>query len=178
MQSPVNNSYNAWRAVMSVRSVACALLLSLVSLAATAQERCGPRELSQSLRLSDPAYSSALLLRQELSNNGFDVQCVLPSKSVGMCGDAQQRNENAAALFRTDRGDFEALFLPEPFTFDGVTVKEEKRGALYHYSFSGQPPCGSSEGTQRMYVVKRGNKMFLVFDNAELAAALSNTPMR
>jgi hypothetical protein len=159
---------------MRVRSVACALLLSLAALAAIAEERCGPRELGP----ADPAYSSAVLLRQDLSNHAFEVQCVLPSKMVGMCGNAQQGNENAAALFRTDRGDFEALFLPEPFTFDDMTVKEEITGNSYHYSFSGHPSCGTMEGTQRLYFIKRGNKMLIVFGDAELASAMSNVPLR
>jgi len=161
-----------------VRSVACVLLLSLAALAAIAQERCGPRELANSLQLADPAYSSAVLLRQDLSHQAFDVQCVLPSKWVGMCGNPQRGNGNAAALFRTDRGDFEVLFLPEPFVFDHVTAKEEKHGNYYHYSFSGNPQCGSLEGPRRIYFVKRRNKMFIVFGDAELAAALSNVPVR
>ncbi len=56
------------------------------------------------------------------------VQCVLPSKWAGMCGNSQQGNGNTAALFRTDRGDFEVLFLPGRFVFDHVAAKEEKHG--------------------------------------------------
>ena len=106
------------------------------------------------------------------------MQCVLPSKLAGTCANPQQGNGNAAALFRTDRGDFEVLFLPKPFVFDHVTAKEEKHSNYYHYSFSGNPQCGSIEGPRRIYFVKRGNKMFVVFGDAELAAALSNAPMR
>ena len=163
---------------MALRSVACALLLSSAALGAIAQERCGPRELANSLQLADPAYSSAVLLQQDLSNHAFEVQCVLPSKMVGMCGNPQQGNQNAAALFRTDRGDFEVLFLPKSFVFDHVIAKEQKHGNYYHYSFSGNPHCGSLEGPHRIYFVKRGNKMIIVFGDAELAAALTDAPMR
>jgi len=42
-----------------------------------------------------------------------------------------------AALYRTDRGDFEALFLPKPQTFAGMIVIEEQQNGRYTYSFHG-----------------------------------------
>ena len=162
---------------MSLRSIASGLLFTLAALSALAQEpRCGPHELSASLPLADYAYSDAMILRQDLTEDGLEVQCVLRSKMTGLFFTA--KGDNAAALFRTDHGDFEVLVLPKPFVFDNLTVNEGKNGKSYSYSFSGEPASKTHiESTRRRYFVKRGNKMF-VLDDSALAATLTTAPMR
>jgi hypothetical protein len=80
-----------------------------------------------------------MLLKQELTAEGFAVECVLESKFNGMFGDEKLGYTSSAALFRTDHGDFEALFLPKPFTFGSVVVHEKRNGGPYVYSFTGDP---------------------------------------
>jgi hypothetical protein len=163
---------------MKFQSIAIGLLLALAGLNAIAQEpRCGPHELSTSLPLANPAYSDAMILRQDLTEDGLGVECVLQSKWRRMFF-TSKGNQNAAALFRTDHGDFEVLLLPKPFVFDFLTVNEQKNDGSYSYSFSGDPYSELHiESIHRMYFVKRGNKMFET-DNAALAATLTDAPMR
>lgn len=157
---------------MKFRSIASGLLFSLAAWSALAQEpRCGPHELSASLPLADPAYSDAMILRQDLAEEGVEVQCVLQSKWRRIF--FIPKGNQVAALFRTDHGDVEVLLLPKPFVFDLVTVNERQNGKSYSYSFSGDPPSETHiESIRRMYFVKRGNKMFET-DDAALAAILN-----
>src|SRR6516162_4948208 len=48
-----------------------------------------------------------------LTEDGLEVQCVLKSKWGRLF--YTPKGSNAAALFRTDHGDFELLLLPKPF---------------------------------------------------------------
>lgn len=165
---------------MRLERFAFALLLGLGALGAfaAAEERCGPHELTASLRLAAPSYSDAMILQQDLMEDGFAVQCILQSMWNRIFGNEQLGYRNSAALFRTARGDFDVLFLPPPFVFDRVEVKEQKNGRFYDYSFSGSPTSGAHiESGGRTYFVKRGNKLFVAND-AGLAAALANASMR
>jgi len=69
-----------------------------------------------------------------LRSRGFTVKCVLRSTMEGAFEGLE-----GAALYRTDRGDFEALFLPKPQTFAGMIVIEEQQNGRYTYSFHGTP---------------------------------------
>jgi hypothetical protein len=164
---------------MTLKSLAIMSLIGLASLAAfAAEERCGPHELSASLRLASPSYSDAMILKQDLTGEGFEVECVLESKLNGMFGSEKLGNRSSAALFRTNHGSFEALFLPKPFTFDLVEVHEKRSGSRYIYSFTGDPPSRTSPDSPRpIYFVKRHDKMFIVTD-AGLAATLANIVIR
>ena len=118
-----------------------------------------------------------MILRQDLDEDGVEVQCVLKSKWRRIFF-TSKGNQNAAAQFRTDHGDFEVLLLPKPFVFDLLTVNEQKNDESYSYSFGGDPYSEAHiESIHRMYFVKRGNKMFET-DDAALAAILTNAPMR
>ena len=86
------------------------------------------------LHAGDPAYVDAMELAQTLRTRGFTVKCVLRSTMEGAFEGLE-----GAALYRTDRGDFEALFLPKPQTFAGVIVTEEQQNGRYVYSFHGTP---------------------------------------
>jgi hypothetical protein len=79
-----------------------------------------------------------------------------------------------AALYRTDRGDFEAVFLPPTATFDRLVVHERRGGAGWVYSFAGEPtpwPANHLEGSERRYFVKHANQLLVSVDEA-LAASL------
>ena len=157
--------------------IAMILCMGGLSVFAT-EERCGPHELTASLRLATPSYSDVMTLKQDLSEDGFEVQCVLESKWSSMFGDAKLGYRTSGALFRTDRGDFDVLFLPAPYVFDLLEVKEQKNGRFYDYSFSGYPPSGAHvESGGRTYFVKRSNKLF-VANHADLATALAKAAMR
>jgi hypothetical protein len=165
---------------MKLEPLAIALLLSVGALSAFANEqRCGAHELEASLRLTDPGYSDAMLLQQELNHHGFAVQCVLRSKWSGMFRDAKWGYQSTGALFRTNRGDFTVLFLPAPYVFDALKVNEQRSGDWYDYSFRGSPPSATHIGTRYpVDFIRRGNKMFIVHDNAILAVELATIPLR
>ena len=95
-----------------------------------------------------------------------------------MFGDAKLGYRTSGALFRTNRGDFDVLFLPAPYVFDLLEVKEQKNGRFYDYSFTGYPPHGAHvESGGPTYFVKRGSKLFIA-NHAGLAAALAKAPLR
>jgi hypothetical protein len=164
---------------MKLESFAFALVVCLGALSAfAAEERCGPHELTAALRFATPSYTDAMILKQDLTEDGFEVQCVLESKWGGMFGDAKLGYRTSGALFITDRGDFDVLFLPATHVFDLLEIKEQKNGRFYDYSFSGYPPSGAHvESGGRTYFIKRGNKLF-VANYASLATALAKAPMR
>jgi hypothetical protein len=78
------------------------------------------------LQAGDPAYVDAMELAQTLRSRGFTSKCVLRSTMEGAF-----EGMEGAALYRTDRGDFEALFLAKPQTFVGLIVMEEQRNGIH-----------------------------------------------
>jgi len=48
--------------------------------------------------------------------------------------------QEGAALYRTNRGDFETLFLPKSQNFNALQVVERRETGGYVYSFRGSPP--------------------------------------
>jgi hypothetical protein len=164
---------------MKLKSFAIASLLGIVALSAFAsEERCGPHELTASLQLATPSYSDAMLLKQDLTDNGFGVECVLESKWGGMFHDSTLGYRTSGALFRTSLGDFDVVFLPAPHGFDQLEVNESRNGRFYDYSFGGYPVTAAHvESGGRTYFVKRGNKLFVV-NYADLAAVLAKVPLR
>jgi len=86
---------------------------------------CDPRELTEALlRPTDPAYAESIELTRELENRGYIVRCVLGSKMVSTF-----EGQLGAALYRTSRGDFEALFLPKPHTFASPALSNARISA-------------------------------------------------
>jgi len=96
--------------------------------------KCNSPDRLAFLQAGDPAYVEAMELAQILRSRGFTVKCVLRSTMEGAFEGLE-----GAALYRTDRGDFEALFLPKPQTFAGMIVIEEQQNGRYTYSFHGTP---------------------------------------
>ena len=120
---------------------------------------CNPRELTALLTPADHAYAESVELTRELEHRGYIVRCVLKSKMEGFF-----EGQLGAALYRTNRGDFEALFLTKPRTFDSVRVVERAlKGEVYRYSFEGSPHSTGMDG-KRTFFARRANRFFMTFD--------------
>ena len=83
--------------------------------------------------------------------------------------------QSGAAVYRTVHGSFEVLFLPQTGTFDHLKIIEQHNGDRYLYRFQGPPqpwPANLIDSAFRIYFVKDWNLLFVVDDDAELAARL------
>jgi hypothetical protein len=146
-----------------------ALVAAVVLPPSLRAQDCTPRDLSAALQPNDKAFAPALELSQDLQRGGFVVRCILRSRWEGLF-----EGLTGAALYRTDRGDFEALFLPAPNTFERLIVNERKEGDRWVYSFEGQPKpwlANRMEG-RRIQFVKDAQRLLLVLENETLAASL------
>lgn len=94
------------------------------------------------LQPTDPAYADALELARTLRDNGFIVMCIAPSKWTGVFD-----GQKGAALYKTDRGSFEALFLPKPQNFDQLQIIQREENGEYVYSFAGSPTASPANRT-------------------------------
>ncbi len=128
---------------------------------------CDARELENPIKPVDPTYSEAMDLAEVLRDHGLTIKCVLPSKMVNSFED-----QVGAALYRTNRGDFEALFLKKPATFASVKSTEAEKNGFYFYSFEGRPPArGGWTSSRREYFIKHTNQL-LVTRQEQLAVYL------
>ena len=125
-----------------------------------------------SLQSNEPVYRAAMDFAVVLADAGFTVQCVAPSKMAAMFD-----GQVGAALYRTTRGSFEALFLPNLRNFDALQIVEREqsdRYLHYLYSFAGRPkpwPANLIDSNRRLYFVKHLNRLIATEDE-ELAARL------
>jgi hypothetical protein len=137
-------------------------------------ERCSSRELSVAVSAADPVYVETLKLTKQLQQRGYVVQCVLQSKMANFFD-----GQLGAALYRTDRGDFEALFLTQPHTFSSVRLVEHTNSGRYRYRFEGSLPVSGGGGgggagmdcVRRTFFARRANQFFVTEDK-QLAASL------
>ena len=135
-------------------------------LARQSSSECDARELLNLLKPIDPIYSEAMDLAKVLRDHGLIVKCVLPSKMINVF-----EGQVGAALYRTNRGDFEALFLKKPATFASVKPTEAQKNGFYLYSFEGRPATSGWTSSRREYFVKHGSQM-LVTREGQLAVYL------
>src|SRR5438309_5032739 len=91
---------------------------------------CTGKAAQAQLSSVDPVYVDAMELARYLIDHGFIVNCVQGSKMQHLFD-----GQKGAALYRTDRGSFEALFLSKTETFDALEVVEQRQGTRYLYSF-------------------------------------------
>lgn len=71
-----------------------------------------------------------------------------------------------AAFYRTNRGAFDVLFLPQSQNFRALEILERRETNRYVYSFRGspQPWAGNGmEGTPTFFV-KYANQLFMTWD--------------
>jgi len=127
---------------------------------------CDARELENPIKPVDPIYSEAIDLAEVLRERGLTVKCVLPSKMANTF-----EGQAGAALYRTNHGDFEALFLKKPATFASVKATEAEKNGFYFYSFEGRPATSGWTSSRREYFVKNGSQM-LVTREEQLAVYL------
>jgi hypothetical protein len=80
--------------------------------------------------------------------------------------------QSGAAVYRTDKGEFDVLFLPRAETFDAVQVVEQKQGELHVYSFRGTPHSPMRMEVRKTYFINSGSLLFVVMDDADLAASI------
>ena len=151
------------------------LTTSIQALLLAQSSDCTGKAVQAQLSSIDPVYVDAMDLARNLIDYGFIVKCVQASKWANLFV-----GQEGAALYRTDQGGFDVLFLPKAETFDAVQVVEQSQGKLYLYSFRGTPHSpGRMEG-QKTYFIRSANLLFLVWSDADLAesiqAAVSRFP--
>ncbi len=131
---------------------------------------CTAQELKAALPSNTPAYPDAVVLSETLSKNGILVKCISASKMEGTF-----EGQSGAAMYRTIHGSFEVLFLPRTQTFNRLKIIEQHNGDRYLYRLQGSPrpwPANRIDSAFRIYFVKDRNLLFVVDENAELAARL------
>jgi hypothetical protein len=134
-------------------------VLAIVTSASWAQTNpCDPRT---TLPATDPAYAEATKLSKALNMHGIRTRCVLLSKEAQLFD-----GQLGAAFFRTDIGDFEALFLPLTQSWDKLQVIEQHEcGGYNRYHFQGSPSyAGTWEGKNSLYFVKQRNQFLHSLD--------------
>ena len=162
----------------TMMSLAMAVIAATLCFASPAhgETECTELDLSAALTRADGVYESAMLLAERVRSRGIIVRCVLRSHMEGMF-----ERQEGAALYRTDRGDFEALFLPVPLTFDQLTVVERMENGFRVYSFFGGPkpwPVNRIESVRRMYFIKHGSALMAASDPALAALLAPGIPPR
>jgi len=122
---------------------------------------CTGKAAQAQLSSIDPVFVDAMELARNLIDHRFIINCVAASKWGHLFDD-----QEGAALYSTDQGDFDVLFLPKPETFDAIQVVEERQGNTYLYSFRGTPHSpGRLEG-KRTEFIRSGNLLFIVWSDA------------
>ena len=84
--------------------------------------------------------------------------------------------QKGAALYRTSRGDFEALFLPRERVF-AVRPTERQEDGRYLYYFDGTPSPSSPQplnSARPTYFAQHSNQLFVTWEPL-LAASLDQT---
>jgi len=152
-----------------------ALLLVSFPLGLSAQEAdCpkGPALLSP----SEPVYADAMELKQTLENHGIEARCVFPTHlwsifEVAVDGGVMHSTVEGEANFRTNYGDLDVVFVPQPQTFADLKITEHPEDSGYFYTFSGTPRVWDANrfgSARRIYLLDRGNQLFFVGDVALL----------
>lgn len=164
--------------VMALRLTAltlrCLLTISLSCVSAIGQcppqapsTVCDSRELKHRLNAKDPAYRSAVHLAQTLSSHGITINCALPSKMANFFV-----GQKGAALFRTDHGDFEALFAFQPEQFANLAVAERPQENSFHtYEIYGTPTVQTIEGREQFFL--KHDTTFFITSDEQLARSLT-----
>jgi hypothetical protein len=131
---------------------------------------CSEREREAALRSDAEVYRDAIALSDSLGKNGILVNCVL-----GSTMEATFTGQTGAAAYRSNHGSFEVLFLRQAESFDRLTILEQRNGERYSYRFKGPPqpwPANLIDSAYRVYFIKNRNMLFVVDNDAGLAATL------
>ena len=132
---------------------------------------CTGKAAQANLPAFDPVYVDAMDLARYLIDHGFVVRCVQESKWWNMF-----EGQKGAALYVTNQGSFDVLFLPKAETFAALEIVEQRQGTTYLYSFRGipRPHSPSPMEGKKSYFVKSGNLLFLAWADAELAGTIQD----
>ena len=129
---------------------------------------CSRRDLTAALLPSDPVYNNATEIARKLDGFGLSVRCTLASKKQRLFA-----GQIGAAFYRTNAGDFEALFLPHSETFDGLDIVEQQKDDRYLYSFRGTPRSKvHMDSSKPSYFIRKRNVLFYVSGDDRLATIL------
>jgi hypothetical protein len=171
------------------RRAACfvAILAFLLAIVVRVQAQSRPCPPPQTLlQKTDPAYADANELAQTLRAKGIEVDCMFPSKTGSMFmvaeGDTLVSTIEGEVAYQTDRGGFDAFFMPKPKSFVGFGVHRLRSSQGFLYIFSGTPavPPATRFGTaQRNYFFKRDNYLLIAASEAmraQLEQALGVKP--
>ena len=85
----------------------CLVLLSLLFVPLAARATCSQPDAPYELKRIDRAYEGAMKLKATLQQNGIEVTCVLPSKTVHIF-----EGQLGAAFYRTSVGVIDVMFTP------------------------------------------------------------------
>lgn len=119
----------------------------VASVAWTQNDLCDPKA---ALPATDPAHAEAMKLSKTLNRHGIQIRCVLLSKEAQLFD-----GQLGAALFRTEIGDFEALFLP-PTQADG-----ESMPVAWNHLYPQIPGAAHGEAPECIFFAGRGAVMLL-----------------
>jgi hypothetical protein len=81
--------------------------------------------------------------------------------------------QKGAAFFRTNRGDFDALFLPKPQTWDALEIIQTEKDGRYLTSFQGWPRRVPMNGSKPCYFVKYANVLCITGQDEQLSIKLN-----
>jgi hypothetical protein len=159
------------RRTISVTTIVCFFFLFAAFSRVFAQSpSCPPH--TALIAANDPAYADAIGLQSALEAHGFVVYCIFPTKLssaflVRRSGVAHSTVEGEAA-FRTNFGDFGAVFVPKPQNFAELNIKELRKDGGYLYTFSGMPGVWMLKqlgSNRRQFFIKNGNYVLSMSDD-------------
>jgi hypothetical protein len=139
-------------------------LVSQVKLIAQPLE-CPAESSGSIVQVSYPAYTDAAQLAQELTANGYIVRCIARSTF-----EASMPITKGAALYITNRGAFDVIFVPKPQTFEALEIIERQKKGSYVYKFRGTPRFARQMAPKKTYFFKQSNRLFIAFDKQTAAS--------
>jgi hypothetical protein len=153
----------------------CLLVLSALwpALLSARPLECTGKAAQAQLSAINPVYVDAMELARHLIDYGFIVRCVQGSKMQNVFD-----GQTGAALYVTDEGSFDVLFLPKEQSFSGVQLIEQNEGKRYRLSFRGIPSSrfhmDGFGGNKAPYFIRCDNLLFVAWSDAKLAATIQN----
>jgi len=153
---------DAWQTMKVLGTIAVLLVGLSPALGGTGQSTICPGSSWVALQPGDPEYADALDLARTLVVHGFVVQCIAPSTMTGTF-----EGQVGAAVYNTNHGAFDALFLPKTESFDRLEIIERQQSARFLYSFAGQPapwPTNRIDAADRVYFIKNLNRLLVAHD--------------
>ena len=147
--------------------LACLFVVAVASAVAQTNDWCRNEDLRRAWE-RDPVHDYAMELASTLERHDLIVECVRSSKQAQIFDE-----QKGAAIYKTNRGVFEVLFLPKGQTFDELKIVSESKEGFSKYSFRGRPRIPHTiETKSQIAFIKHENVMFEVFGNDELAKIL------